>query len=101
MDVPTRINGISLGKIIGVGREFSKTPVGGSGASQPGDKETITAGGKKVDSSIATKSVGYWLFFGKEVHHPGIPPRPVLPTKDEAEKLVVQTVDGMLGEAVK
>lgn len=38
---------------------------------------------------------GGWLVFGKEVHHPGIPARPVLPTKAEAETMVVRTVEGM------
>lgn len=37
-----------------------------------------------------------WLFFGKEVHHPGIPARPVLPNAATTERLVVGTVTEML-----
>lgn len=43
-----------------------------------------------------TKYGGRWIFFGKEVHHPGIPARPVLPTKAVAERLVLETIDAML-----
>lgn len=46
---------------------------------------------------LAAKTrAGAWLFFGKEVQHPGIPARPVLPTKAVAERLVQDVVDGML-----
>ena len=45
---------------------------------------------------IATKSMVRWLFFGKEVHHPGVPARPVLPTKAVAERLTQAVVDKML-----
>jgi hypothetical protein len=41
----------------GSGKGVTKD-TGGVKADSPGDKEPITAGGKKVDSSIATKSVG-------------------------------------------
>jgi len=68
---------IMMGKIIQVGNELGNGPAsgelsgmtnstgrgvtkdqGGIPANQPSDKETITAGGKPVDSSIASKSVG-------------------------------------------
>ena len=39
---------------------------------------------------------GTWINFGKEVNHPGIPARPVLPTQATAERLVVETVTEML-----
>lgn len=42
---------------------------------------------------------GGWLIFGKEVNHPGIPARPVLPTKAVAERLVRDVVDGALERA--
>jgi hypothetical protein len=74
--VPHHGQPIMMGKIIQVGK-MSGTPAtgelsgmtnvnkagvakdrGGIPANQPGDKEPITAGGKKNDSSIASKSVG-------------------------------------------
>jgi len=45
---------------------------------------------------IATKSMSNYLFFGKEVHHPGIPARPVLPTKEIGERLIQLEIDGYL-----
>lgn len=39
---------------------------------------------------------GTWMFFGKEIQHPGIPARPVLPSKVVVEKLIQETIDGML-----
>jgi phage gpG-like protein len=39
---------------------------------------------------------GFWMRFGKEVRHPGVPARPVLPTQEQAEKLVQETVDEMI-----
>lgn len=46
---------------------------------------------------LAAKTrAGAWLFFGKQVNHPGIPARPVLPTKAVAERLVQAVVDDML-----
>mgnify|MGYP001594984790 CR=1 FL=1 len=41
---------------------------------------------------------GGWMLFGREVHHPGIPARPVLPNQVTAERLVGETVEGMLRE---
>ena len=43
---------------------------------------------------------GEWIRFGKEVNHPGIPARPVLPTQATAERLVVETVEEMLAMEV-
>lgn len=37
-----------------------------------------------------------WLFFGKEVHHPGVPARPVLPDQRTAERLAQETINAML-----
>ena len=45
---------------------------------------------------IPTNRMSNWLFFGKEVHHPGIPARPVLPTKEIGEQLAQQVIDGYL-----
>ena len=39
---------------------------------------------------------GTWINFGKQVNHPGIPARPVLPTQATAERLVVETVTEMI-----
>ena len=54
---------IMMGKIIQVGNEFGGKSASGeqsgmTAVQSPGDKEPITAGGKKVDCGIATKSVG-------------------------------------------
>lgn len=55
---------------------------------------TIRARTAKV---LAAKTrEGAWIFFGKEVQHPGVPPRPVLPSKAVAERLVQEVVDGAL-----
>lgn len=76
--VPHHGQPIKLSKIVQVGAEFGKGPAtgelsgmtavgnskgvakdtGGLPVSADGDKEPITAGGKAVDNSIATKSVG-------------------------------------------
>ena len=59
---------------------------------------------------IATKHVSNWFVFAnvlskdprkREVHHPGIPARPVLPTKAVAERIIQTSVDGMLARAVE
>ena len=44
--------------------------------------------------------VGYWMFFGKTVNHPGIPPRPVLPTAQHAETVLKPVLEGMLQRAI-
>lgn len=59
------------------------------------------AGQHGVLGAISSKRSSGWLFFGKEVHHPGVPPRPVLPTVVQAEQLVVKTVDAMLSGVAK
>lgn len=71
-------SGASLGKI----HEFGTGPY------------TIRA--KRARMLAAQTRGGGWLRFGVEVHHPGLPARPVLPTKEEAEVLAVQTIDAML-----
>lgn len=42
---------------------------------------------------------GQWFHFGKEVHHPGIPARPVLPTEQQATTILVPVLEGMLERA--
>lgn len=76
-------SGLSLGKI----HEFGTGPY------------TIRV--KRAKVLAAQTRAGAWLFFGKEVHHPGIPARPVLPTQLVAEKMIQTTVDAMLAIAVK
>ncbi|MDZ4347914.1 MAG: hypothetical protein U1E51_36365, partial [Candidatus Binatia bacterium] len=75
-------SGLSLGKI----HEFGTGPY------------TIRV--KRAKVLAAQTRAGGWLFFGKEVHHPGIPARPVLPTKAVAERLVQQTLDAMLARGL-
>lgn len=41
---------------------------------------------------IASRRSTRWFFFGKEVHHPGIPARPVLPTSQREAEVVLQPV---------
>jgi phage gpG-like protein len=71
-------SGLSLGKI----HEFGTGPY------------TIRV--KRAKVLAAQTRAGNWLIFGKQVNHPGIPARPVLPSKVVAERLVQQTIDGML-----
>lgn len=62
------------------------------------------AGGAGEHGPIGFLSSGRtsnWMFFGKEVQHPGIPARPVLPDKSTAERLVVETVTEMLNMEAK
>ena len=47
----------------------------------------------------AQTRMGAWLHFGKEVHHPGVPARPVLPAKAVAERLVAQVAEAALARA--
>lgn len=56
---------------------------------------------KRARVLAAQARAGNWFFFGKQVQHPGIPARPVLPTKAVAERLVQQVLDGMLAVADK
>ena len=53
---------------------------------------TITARNAKV---LAAQGSNGWIFFGKQVNHPGVPARPVLPTKAVAERLIRETVDAV------
>lgn len=59
---------------------------------------TIRAQRAKV--LAAQTRAGAWLHFGKEVHHPGIPARPVLPSQAEGERLAKETLDAMLDRAL-
>ena len=101
-------SGLSLGKI----HEFGTSPY------------TIRSRGGKIMMAMIGQGVGgagehagislisrvgitplrretNWLIFGKEIHHPGIPARPVLPTQATAERLVVETVTEMLDMEAK
>ncbi len=49
---------------------------------------------------LAAKTrAGTWMIFGREVHHPGIPARPVLPTVPQAEQILKPVLEGMLERA--
>jgi phage gpG-like protein len=51
---------------------------------------------KRAKVLAAQTRAGGWLFFGKQVDHPGVPARPVLPTKAVADRLAQETIDAML-----
>ena len=51
---------------------------------------------KQARTLAARLRSGQWINFGKQVNHPGIPARPVLPTAATAERLVVETVEEMI-----
>lgn len=74
-------SGLSLGKI----HEFGTGPY------------TIRV--KRAKVLAAKTRAGSWLFFGKEVRHPGIPARPVLPTVPVAEQLVLDVAKGVIERA--
>ena len=71
-------SGLSLGRI----HEFGTGPY------------TIRV--KRAKVLAAQLRSGTWMFFGKEIQHPGIPARPVLPSKAVAERMIQETIDGML-----
>lgn len=48
-----------------------------------------------VGGGFSTRKNAQWIFFGKEVTHPGIPPRPVLPTQAQGEALLQQVIEGV------
>lgn len=51
---------------------------------------------------LRSRQSARWLFFGKEVNHPGVPARPVLPTSEsEAAAVLLPTVEQALERAVK
>lgn len=78
-----KVGGFSLAKI----QEFGTGPY------------TIRV--KRAKVLAAQTRAGAWFFFGKEVHHPGVPARPVLPTAPAAEQMIKETVDAMLAVAAK
>lgn len=41
---------------------------------------------------IRSRSVSRWSFFGKEVHHPGVPARPVLPGSEQEAEAILRPV---------
>jgi phage gpG-like protein len=49
---------------------------------------------------MAQNAKGGWVFFGKVVHHPGLPARPVLPTRDQAATMARDTVAAMLDRVI-
>ena len=51
---------------------------------------------KRAKVLAAQTRSGNWIMFGKQVNHPGIPARPVLPSQAVAERMIQETVDGML-----
>ena len=51
---------------------------------------------KQARTLAARLRSGEWVRFGKQVNHPGIPARPVLPTAATAERLVVEAVEEQL-----
>ena len=53
----------------------------------------------KKHGLIAKTRSGTWIPFGREVHHPGIPARPALPTEKQAEDVLKPVVEGMLERA--
>ena len=71
-------SGVSLGRI----HEFGTGP--------------FTIRVKRAKVLAAQTRSGNWIIFGKQVDHPGIPARPVLPSRVVAEKLIQETIDGML-----
>ena len=50
---------------------------------------------------LTKNQAGDWVFFGKVVHHPGLPARPVLPTLAEADKMAGDTVAAMLDRVIE
>ena len=57
------------------------------------------AGGAAQSSPLGlinSRRTSGWAIFGKEVQHPGIPARPVLPNQPQAEQLVKTTVEDMI-----
>lgn len=53
---------------------------------------TIVPKTKKV---LAAQGPGGWVVFGKIVHHPGLPARPVLPSLSIAERLALEEIESM------
>ncbi len=74
-----------------------------NGTSLPGIHEhgtgPYTIRVKRARMLAAKTHAGTWMIFGREVHHPGIPARPVLPTEKQAEEALRPAVEGMLERA--
>ena len=102
-NLKTAENGIPLGKIheygtgpytIRVRRARVLAAPLGSGANAAGEHGPV--------GLLRSGRMTNWLFFGKEVHHPGIPARPVLPeTVHEAETILRPVIEGTLARAVE
>ncbi len=71
-------SGLSLGRI----HEFGTGP--------------FTIRVKRAKVLAAQTRSGNWIIFGKQVNHPGIPARPVLPSQVVAERLIKDVIEGML-----
>lgn len=72
---------------------------------EPVQKKVLAAllpGGMRVSiiGPSGRTSEGRYLIFGKRVHHPGIPRRPLIPSDSLAQRLVVETVEAMLEKVV-
>ena len=52
-------------------------------------------------SPIGGNISGGYMFFGKEVHHPGIPKRPLIPSSVLAHRLAKETLEEMLKRVVE
>jgi phage gpG-like protein len=50
---------------------------------------------------LAAKAGGGWKIFGTAVEHTGVPDRPVLPTKDEAVKILIPVIEQVLTIAAR
>lgn len=51
---------------------------------------------KSARMLAAKLSAGGWVIFGKRVRHPGLPARPVLPSRAIAEAMMVEEFESML-----
>lgn len=99
----TTEGGLSLGKIheYGTGPYIIRTRRAKVLAAQIGSGANA-AGQHAPVSLLRSRKETRWFFFGKEVHHPGIPPRPVLPGSEaEAEAILRPVVEGALERAIK
>lgn len=56
---------------------------------------------RRARQLMAKMRSGGWIFFGKEVQHPGLPARPVLPNMRVARQLVERTMEAMLQKVIK
>lgn len=55
---------------------------------------------KRAKVLAAQTRLGQWVFFGREIQHPGIPARPVLPSQQRAATLARETINAIV-KAIK